>query len=44
MPEKNGPFKHALKGEEKPQIPASLLRWNNNLTYCLTKEIAEGLI
>lgn len=43
-PWQNGPFKHALKGEEKPQIPASLLRRNNNLTYCLTKEIAEGLI
>ena len=43
-PWQNGPFKHALKGEEKPQIPASLLRRNNNITYCLTKEIAEGVI
>lgn len=43
-PWQNGPFKHALRGEEKPQVPASLLRRNNNITYCLTKEIAEGLI
>jgi glucosamine-6-phosphate deaminase len=43
-PWQNGPFKHALKGEQKPQIPASLLRRNSNLTYCLTKEIAEGVI
>jgi glucosamine-6-phosphate deaminase len=43
-PWQNGPFKHALKGEQIPQLPASLLRRNNNLTYCLTKEIAEGVI
>ena len=43
-PWQNGPFKHALKGEQIPQLPASLLRRNKNLTYCLTKEIAEGVI
>ena len=43
-PWQNGPFKHALLGEEKGQLPASLLRRNGNLTYCMTSEIANGVI
>lgn len=40
-PWQNGPFKHAIWDEETPQLPASLLRRNPNLTYCSTKEIME---
>ena len=40
-PWQNGPFKHAVWDEETPQLPASLLRRNPNLTYCSTKEIME---
>lgn len=43
-PWQNGPFKHALFGKEQPQLPASLLRRNPQLTYCLTKEIAQGVL
>ena len=43
-PWQNGPFKHALLDKEQPQLPASLLRRNPQLTYCLTKEIAEGVL
>ena len=43
-PWQNGPFKHALRDDETASLPASLLRRNKNLTYCLTKEIAEGAI
>lgn len=43
-PWQNGPFKHALLGEQKGQLPASLLRKNPNLTYCMTKEISEGVL
>ncbi len=43
-PWQTGPFKHALFDEEKGQIPASLLRRNENLTYCMTESIADGVI
>ena len=43
-PWQNGPFKHALNGKEQPQLPASLLRRCKDLTYCMTKEIASGVI
>ena len=43
-PWQNGPFKHALLGEEKGQIPASLLRRNADVSYCMTAEIAAGVI
>ena len=43
-PWQNGPFKHALYGPECGQWPASLLRRCSNLTYCMTKEIAEGVV
>ena len=43
-PWQNGPLKHALNAPEQGQLPATLLRRNKNLTYCITKEIAEGII
>ena len=43
-PWQNGPFKHALLDKEQGQLPASLLRRNANLTYCMTAEVAEGII
>lgn len=42
-PWQNGPFKHALNAPEQGQLPATLLRRNKNLKYCMTKEIADGL-
>ena len=39
-----GPLKHALFGEQKGQLPASLLRRNPNLTYCMTEVIAKDII
>ena len=39
-----GPFRHALFDEESGQLPASLLRRNADLTYCMTESIAEGTI
>lgn len=43
-PWQNGPFKHALNDIEQGQLPATLLRRNGNLTYCMTKEVSEGII
>lgn len=43
-PWQNGPFKHAIHAPEQGQLPATLLRRNGNLTYCTTKEIAEGAL
>lgn len=43
-PWQNGPFKHALYDEEQGQLPATLLRRNKNLKYCMTAEVAEGII
>lgn len=43
-PWQNGPLKHALNAPEEGQLPASLLRRNKNLIYCMTEEIAEGII
>lgn len=43
-PWQNGPFKHALYDKESPQLPASLLRRNPNVMYCMTKEVAEGAV
>lgn len=42
-PWQNGPFKHALLDAEQGQCPASLLRRNENLTYCVVKDIFEGI-
>lgn len=38
-PWQHGPFKHALLGPEQAQLPASLLRRNENLIYCTTADI-----
>lgn len=43
-PWQNGPFKHALYAVEQGQLPATLLRRNSNLTYCMTKEVSEGIV
>ena len=39
-----GPFKHAMFTEETAGIPATLLRRNINVTYCMYEDIAEGTI
>ena len=39
-----GPFKHALFDEQSGQLPATLLRRNPQLCYCMAKDIAEGVI
>ncbi len=39
-----GPFKHAMFTEETAGIPATLLRRNSNVTYCMYEDIAEGTI
>ena len=43
-PWQNGPFKHALLDQEQGQLPASLLRRNPNVTYCMMAEVATGVI
>lgn len=42
-PWQNGPFKHALFDEEQGQWPATLLRRNENLQYCVAADIFEGI-
>ena len=43
-PWQHGIFKHVLTDEIQPQIPATLLRTHSNVTFCLTDEIASGMI
>ncbi len=43
-PWQNGPMKHALKDPEQPQWPASLLRRGKDVTFCMTEEIAKGVV
>jgi glucosamine-6-phosphate deaminase len=43
-PWQNGPFRHALHDEPTADIPASLLRRCQNLTYCGSAEIMKGAI
>lgn len=43
-PWQTGPFRHALYDKEQGQLPATLLRRNKNLFYCMTESIAEGVI
>jgi glucosamine-6-phosphate deaminase len=43
-PWQHGPFKHALFDAEQPQFPATLLRRNANLFYCLPEAIMRGII
>ncbi len=42
-PWQHGPFRHALYDEEQPQLPATLLRRNPRLTYCVPEAIMEGI-
>ena len=42
-PWQNGPFKHALFDREQGQWPATLLRRNKNLHYCVAADIFEGI-
>ena len=43
-PWQNGPFKHAIFDEETADIPVTLLRRNEKLIYCTSKEIFEGVL
>ncbi len=43
-PWQHGPLKHALFGTETADCPASLLRRAKRVTYCMYKEVAEGLV
>ena len=40
----NGPFKHALLGEQTANIPASLLQRCENVTYCGIPEVMNGIV
>jgi len=40
----NGPFKHALLGEQTANVPASLLQRCKDVTYCGMAEIMDGII
>ena len=42
-PWQNGPFKHSLYDIETGKWPASLLRRNQNLQYCVVAEVFEGI-
>ncbi|MBP3381159.1 MAG: glucosamine-6-phosphate isomerase [Clostridia bacterium] len=42
-PWQHGIFKHVLQDDVQPQIPATLLKTHKNVTFCLAKEIADGL-
>lgn len=42
-PWQNGPFKHSLYDVETGKWPASLLRRNENLQYCVAADIFEGI-
>ena len=43
-PWQNGPLKHALYDTETSEYPATLLKRVGDLTYCIAKDIAEGVI
>ncbi len=43
-PWQHGIFKHVLFDKVQPQIPASLLQNHKNVIFCMTEEIAEGLM
>jgi len=42
-PWQNGPLKHALYDREQGQWPATLLRRNAKLQYCVVSEVFEGI-
>lgn len=43
-PWQNGPLKHALFDDEQAQWPATLLRRNKNLQYCVVGDVFEGIV
>lgn len=43
-PWQNGPLKHVLLGEESPQWPGSLLRRVPQVRFCMTRDIARGVV
>lgn len=43
-PWQHGPLKHALLDEECPQWPATLLRRVKELRFCMTNDIAKGVV
>lgn len=40
----NGPFKHALLGEQTASVPASLLQRCKNVTYCGIADVMNGIV
>ncbi len=42
-PWQHGIFKHVLTDAIQPQIPATLLKTHDKVTFCMSKEIADGL-
>lgn len=43
-PWQHGPLKHVLLDPERPQWPATLLRRVKYLQYCMTSDIAKGIV
>lgn len=43
-PWQHGPLKHVLLDPEQPQWPATLLRRVKELQYCMTSDIAKGIV
>lgn len=43
-PWQNGPLKHVLLEKEAPQWPGSLLRRVEDVTFCMTEAIAQGVV
>lgn len=43
-PWQNGPFKHVLNDPEQAQWPSTLLRRVSDLTFCMTADIAKGVV
>ena len=43
-PWQHGPLKHVLLDPEQPQWPATLLRRVKGLKYCMTSDIAKGIV
>jgi len=43
-PWQHGPLKHVLHGEMVPQWPGSLLRRLPDVRFCMTEDIARGIV
>ena len=43
-PWQSGPLKHVLHGEMVPQWPGSLLRRLPDVRFCMTEDIARGIV